>query len=101
MYAANTARYDHMPYRNVGKSGLKLPSITLGLWHNFGDTTSMATQHAMLRTAFDLGITYFDLASNHGQPYRQRRNQLGEHLRRDFRPYRGELIVSSKAGYDM
>lgn len=101
MYTANPHRYDHMPYRNVGKSGLKLPSITLGLWHNFGDTTSMATQRAMLRTAFDLGITHFDLANNYGPPYGSAETNFGEHLRRDFRPYRDELIISSKAGYDM
>jgi len=101
MYAAHPHRYDHMPYRTVGKSGLKLPSITLGLWHNFGDTTSMATQRAMLRTAFDLGITHFDLANNYGPPYGSAETNFGEHLRRDFRPYRDELIISSKAGYDM
>ena len=101
MYTANPHRYDHTPYRNVGKSGLKLPSITLGLWHNFGDTTSMATQRAMLRTAFDLGITHFDLANNYGPPYGSAETNFGEHLRRDFRPYRDELIISSKAGYDM
>lgn len=101
MYAAHPHRYDHMPYRHVGKSGLKLPSITLGLWHNFGDTTSMATQRAMLRTAFDLGITHFDLANNYGPPYGSAETNFGEHLRRDFRPYRDELIISSKAGYDM
>lgn len=101
MYTAHPHRYDHMPYRNVGKSGLKLPSITLGLWHNFGDTTSMATQRAMLRTAFDLGITHFDLANNYGPPYGSAETNFGEHLRRDLKPYRDELIISSKAGYDM
>ncbi|MDQ7747116.1 L-glyceraldehyde 3-phosphate reductase [Hydrogenophaga pseudoflava] len=90
-----------MPYRTVGKSGLRLPSITLGLWHNFGDTTPMATQRAMLRTAFDAGITHFDLANNYGPPYGSAETNFGEHLRRDFRPYRDELIISSKAGYDM
>jgi L-glyceraldehyde 3-phosphate reductase len=101
MYAANPARYDHMPYRHVGKSGLKLPSITLGLWHNFGDATPMETQRAMLRTAFDLGITHFDLANNYGPPAGSAETNFGEHLRRDFKPYRDELIISSKAGYDM
>jgi L-glyceraldehyde 3-phosphate reductase len=101
MYHAANHRYDSMPYRNVGRSGLKLPSITLGLWHNFGDTTPMATQRAMLHTAFDLGITHFDLANNYGPPYGSAETNFGEHMRRDFRPYRDELIISSKAGYDM
>ena len=101
MYRAATHRYDAMPYRAVGKSGLKLPAISLGLWHNFGDATPMAAQRAMLRTAFDLGITHFDLANNYGPPYDSAESNFGEHLRRDFRPYRDELIISSKAGYDM
>ncbi len=101
MYHAATHRYDNMPYRNVGRSGLKLPAITLGLWHNFGDTTPMATQRAMLHTAFDLGITHFDLANNYGPPYGSAETNFGEHMRRDFKPYRDELIISSKAGYDM
>ena len=101
MYHAATHRYDNMPYRSVGRSGLKLPSITLGLWHNFGDTTPMATQRAMLHTAFDLGITHFDLANNYGPPYGSAETNFGEHMRRDFKPYRDELIISSKAGYDM
>jgi L-glyceraldehyde 3-phosphate reductase len=101
MYTANTHRYDAMPYRPSGRSGLKLPSITLGLWHNFGDTTPMETQRAMLRTAFDAGITHFDLANNYGPPYGSAETNFGEHLRRDFRPYRDELLISSKAGWDM
>ncbi len=101
MYTANPARYDHMPYRRVGRSGLQLPSITLGLWHNFGDSTPMETQRAMLRTAFDAGITHFDLANNYGPPAGSAETNFGEHLRRDFRPYRDELIISSKAGWDM
>ncbi|MDO8458261.1 MAG: L-glyceraldehyde 3-phosphate reductase [Burkholderiaceae bacterium] len=101
MYHAATHRYEAMPYRTVGRSGLKLPAISLGLWHNFGDTTPMAAQRAMLRTAFDLGITHFDLANNYGPPYGSAETNFGEHLRRDFRPYRDELIISSKAGYDM
>lgn len=100
-YHANPTRYDTMPYRSCGRSGLKLPAITLGLWHNFGDTTPMATQRAMLRTAFDLGITHFDLANNYGPPYGSAETNFGEHLRRDFKPYRDELIISSKAGWDM
>ncbi len=102
MYHANSTRYDGtMPYRNCGRSGLKLPAITLGLWHNFGDATPMATQRAMLRTAFDHGITHFDLANNYGPPYGSAETNFGEHMRRDFRAYRDELIISSKAGYDM
>ncbi|MDP3373187.1 MAG: L-glyceraldehyde 3-phosphate reductase, partial [Hydrogenophaga sp.] len=77
------------------------PSITLGLWHNFGDATPMETQRAMLRTAFDLGITHFDLANNYGPPAGSAETNFGEHLRRDFKPYRDELIISSKAGWDM
>ena len=101
-YHAAADRYaDKMQYRRTGRSGLKLPAITLGLWHNFGDTTPLATQRAMLRTAFDLGITHFDLANNYGPPYGSAETNFGEHMRRDFRPYRDELVISSKAGYDM
>ena len=101
-YAAETHRYDgRMPYRTCGRSGLRLPAISLGLWHNFGDTTSLAAQRQMLRTAFDLGITHFDLANNYGPPYGSAETNFGEHLRRDFRPYRDELLISSKAGWDM
>jgi L-glyceraldehyde 3-phosphate reductase len=100
-YRANPTRYDTMPYRACGRSGLKLPAVSLGLWHNFGDTTPMATQREMLRTAFDLGITHFDLANNYGPPYGSAETNFGEHLRRDFKPYRDELIISSKAGWDM
>ena len=100
-YHASPTRYDTMPYRTCGRSGLKLPAISLGLWHNFGDNTPLATQRAMLRTAFDLGITHFDLANNYGPPYGSAETNFGEHLRRDFKPYRDELIVSSKAGWDM
>ena len=100
-YLANPSRYDSMPYRRCGSSGLKLPAITLGLWHNFGDATPFQTQRDMLRTAFDAGITHFDLANNYGPPYGAAETNFGEHLRRDFKPYRDELIISSKAGYDM
>jgi L-glyceraldehyde 3-phosphate reductase len=100
-YQAKPARYDTMPYRFCGKSGLKLPAISLGLWHNFGDTTPLAAQREMLRTAFDAGITHFDLANNYGPPYGSAETNFGEHLRRDFRPYRDQLIISSKAGWDM
>ena len=101
MYQAAPQRYDTMPYRTCGKSGLKLPAVSLGLWHNFGDATTMETQRTMLRTAFDLGITHFDLANNYGPPYGSAETNFGEHLRRDFKPYRDELIISSKAGWDM
>ncbi|HEX7690020.1 MAG TPA: L-glyceraldehyde 3-phosphate reductase [Burkholderiaceae bacterium] len=101
-YAADHDRYDgRMPYRPCGRSGLRLPAISLGLWHNFGDTTPMVNQRQMLRTAFDHGITHFDLANNYGPPYGSAETNFGEHLRRDFRPYRDELIISSKAGWDM
>jgi L-glyceraldehyde 3-phosphate reductase len=101
MYHAAPTRYNSMLYRKCGNSGLKLPAISLGLWHNFGDTTPFATQREMLRTAFDAGITHFDLANNYGPPYGSAETNFGEHLRRDFKPYRDELIISSKAGYDM
>lgn len=101
-YQAKAERYDgRMPYRTCGKSGLKLPAVSLGLWHNFGDSTPLQTQRDMLRTAFDLGITHFDLANNYGPPYGSAETNFGEHLRRDFKPYRDELIISSKAGWDM
>ena len=101
-YNANPNRYDgRMAYRRCGNSGLRLPAITLGLWHNFGDATPMQTQRDMLRTAFDLGITHFDLANNYGPPAGSAEINFGEHLRRDFMPYRDELIISSKAGWDM
>ncbi|MFZ3219708.1 MAG: L-glyceraldehyde 3-phosphate reductase [Rhodoferax sp.] len=101
MYQAAPTRYDTLPYRTCGRSGLKLPAVSLGLWHNFGDATPLETQRALLRTAFDLGITHFDLANNYGPPYGSAETNFGEHLRRDFRPYRDELIISSKAGWDM
>lgn len=100
-YHAANHRYDRMPYRACGRSGLRLPSITLGLWHNFGDATAFTTQRAMLRTAFDLGITHFDLANNYGPPHGSAETHFGEHMRRDFRPYRDELVISTKAGWDM
>ena len=101
-YQASPTRYDNtMQYHASGKSGLKLPAITLGLWHNFGDATPFQTQRDMLRTAFDLGITHFDLANNYGPPAGSAETNFGEHMRRDFKPYRDELLISSKAGYDM
>jgi L-glyceraldehyde 3-phosphate reductase len=102
MYQAASGRYDgRVPYRYCGKSGLQLPAVSLGLWHNFGDATPFQTQRDMLRTAFDLGINHFDLANNYGPPHGSAETNFGEHMRRDFRPYRDELIISSKAGYDM
>ena len=100
-YVASAARYQSMTYRSCGRSGLRLPAISLGLWHNFGDTTPMATQRAMLRTAFDLGITHFDLANNYGPPYGSAETNFGAHLRSDFRAHRDELVISTKAGWDM
>ena len=102
MYLANADRYDgRMPYRTCGNSGLRLPAITLGLWHNFGDSTPLQTQREMLITAFDAGITHFDLANNYGPPAGSAETNFETHLRRDFKPYRDELIISSKAGWDM
>jgi L-glyceraldehyde 3-phosphate reductase len=100
-YLADDARYDAMTYRRCGRSGVDLPALSLGLWHNFGDTTPFDTQRAILRRAFDLGITHFDLANNYGPPYGSAEQNFGRHLAADFRPYRDELIISSKAGYDM
>ncbi|MFT4268948.1 MAG: L-glyceraldehyde 3-phosphate reductase, partial [Xenophilus sp.] len=94
-------RYDRLPYRRVGRSGLVLPALSLGLWHNFGDATPIATQRALLRTAFDLGITHFDLANNYGPPYGSAETHFGRLLREDFRPHRDELVISTKAGWDM
>jgi L-glyceraldehyde 3-phosphate reductase len=101
MYQAAANRYDHMQYRRTGKSGLKLPAISLGLWHNFGHDFPHATKQAICRTAFDLGITHFDLANNYGPPAGSAEEAFGEILRTDFKPYRDEMIISSKAGYHM
>src|SRR5438874_984137 len=90
-----------MTYRRSGRSGLRLPAVSLGLWHNFGHDRPLDTQRAILRRAFDLGITHFDLANNYGPPYGSAEENFGKHLRDDFRPYRDELVLSSKAGYDM
>src|SRR6478735_4120626 len=100
-YLAADTRYDSMPYRRVGRSGLKLPAISLGLWHNFGDDKPFEIQRAILRRAFDLGVTHFDLANNYGPPYGSAETNFGRHFKDDFKPYRDELIISSKAGYDM
>ncbi|MGY1697466.1 MULTISPECIES: L-glyceraldehyde 3-phosphate reductase [unclassified Geodermatophilus] len=100
-FAAADDRYDSMTYRRTGRSGLDLPAISLGLWHNFGDDVPLDRQRDVLRRAFDLGITHFDLANNYGPPYGSAETNFGRHLRDDFRPYRDELVISSKAGYDM
>ena len=100
-FRAAAERYSQMKYRRTGNSGLMLPEVSLGLWHNFGSDHSFSNQRAILRRAFDLGITHFDLANNYGPPYGQAEVNFGEHLRKDLFPYRDELIVSTKAGYDM
>ncbi|PTQ68439.1 L-glyceraldehyde 3-phosphate reductase [Pseudomonas sp. GV071] len=100
-YLANPDRYTSMPYRRVGRSGLVLPALSLGLWHNFGDATPISTQRALLRTAFDLGINHFDLANNYGPPYGSAETNFGRLLKEDFSSHRDELIISSKAGWDM
>jgi L-glyceraldehyde 3-phosphate reductase len=100
-FRAADDRYDSMTYRRTGRSGLDLPAISLGLWHNFGDDMPLETQRAILRRAFDLGITHFDLANNYGPPYGSAEANFGRHLADDFAPYRDELVVSTKAGYDM
>ena len=90
-----------MTYRRCGRRGLQLPAVSLGLWHNFGHDRPLDSGRAIARRAFDLGITHFDLANNYGPPYGSAEENFGKHLRDDFRPYRDELIISSKAGYDM
>ncbi|MCZ7416768.1 MULTISPECIES: L-glyceraldehyde 3-phosphate reductase [unclassified Streptomyces] len=100
-YAAADSRYDTMEYRRSGRSGLKLPAVSLGLWHNFGDDRALATQRAILRRAFDLGVTHFDLANNYGPPPGSAELNFGKILGQDFRPYRDELVISTKAGYLM
>ena len=100
-YSAAEDRYESMPYRRVGRSGLKLPAISLGLWHNFGDDKRFDEQRAILRRAFDLGVNHFDLANNYGPPDGSAETNFGRHLQDDFKPYRDELIISTKAGYYM
>ncbi len=101
-YKAASGRYEAgMPYRRTGRSGLDLPAISLGLWHNFGDDVPMERQRAVLRRAFDRGVTHFDLANNYGPEYGAAERNFGAHVRRDFANYRDELIISSKAGWDM
>lgn len=101
VYQADPARYQAMEYRRCGRSGLKLPAVSLGLWHNFGDATLIETSRQLLRRAFDSGITHFDLANNYGPPPGSAESNFGRILREDFLPYRDELIISSKAGYTM
>jgi L-glyceraldehyde 3-phosphate reductase len=100
-YVPAADRYEQMPYRRTGNSGLLLPAISLGLWHNFGDDQPIDTQRAVLRRAFDLGVTHFDLANNYGPPYGSAEINFGRLLREDLAPYRDELVISTKAGYDM
>ncbi|MEV4147815.1 L-glyceraldehyde 3-phosphate reductase [Amycolatopsis sp. NPDC049691] len=100
-YVAASGRYETIPYRRCGRSGLKLPAISLGLWHNFGHDRPLQTQRDITRRAFDLGITHFDLANNYGPPYGSAEENFGRLLATDFRPYRDELVISTKAGYDM
>lgn len=101
MYLANEQRYDKMIYNRVGNSGLKLPAISLGLWHNFGDVDNLSTQREIIRGAFDMGITHFDLANNYGPPAGSAEINFGRILKEDLAAYRDELIISSKAGYYM
>ncbi|TPW70091.1 aldo/keto reductase [Schumannella sp. 10F1B-5-1] len=100
-YLADENRYDHLDYVRSGRSGLRLPRISLGLWNNFGDDRPLATQRAIVRRAFDLGVTHFDLANNYGPPPGSAERNFGAIFTQDLRPYRDEIIVSSKAGYDM
>ena len=100
-HVAADTRYDAMPYRRSGRSGLKLPAVSLGLWHNFGGGSPLESQRAILRRAFDLGVTHFDLANNYGPPPGSAEQNFGEIFARDFRPYRDEIVVSSKAGHLM
>ena len=100
-YVADASRYDGMPYRRAGRSGLKLPAVSLGLWNNFGGDRPLETSRAIVRRAFDLGITHFDLANNYGPPYGSAEETFGRLLAADLLPYRDELVIATKAGYDM
>jgi L-glyceraldehyde 3-phosphate reductase len=100
-YVAADDRYSKMPYRRCGRSGVLLPEISLGLWQNFGDGKPIEDQRAIIRRAFDLGVTHFDLANNYGPPYGSAEINFGRIMREDLRPYRDQLIISTKAGYDM
>lgn len=101
IYTAATDRYQQMDYRRCGKSGIKLPLLSLGLWHNFGDVDVSENYRKILHLAFDSGITHFDLANNYGPPYGTAESNFGRILKKDFLPYRDEMIISTKAGYDM
>jgi L-glyceraldehyde 3-phosphate reductase len=100
-YQADATRYDDAEYRRTGRSGLLLPPLSLGLWQNFGDDRPEESQRAILRRAFDRGVTHFDLANNYGPPYGRAEENFGRWMRQDFEPYRDELVISTKAGYDM
>src|ERR1700736_1769064 len=100
-YVAAGDRYNRLPYRRCGRSGIMLPEVSLGLWQNFGDSKPADDQRAILRRAFDLGVTHFDLANNYGPPYGSAEATFGRIMAEDLRPYRDELIISTKAGYDM
>ncbi|GII77384.1 glyceraldehyde 3-phosphate reductase [Sphaerisporangium rufum] len=100
-YSAAADRYERQPYHRSGRSGLRLPAVSLGLWHNFGDDKPLDVQRATLRRAFDLGVTHFDLANNYGPPYGSAEANFGRLFAQDLRPYRDEMIISTKAGYDM
>ncbi len=101
MYEPAPGRYEQMTYRRCGRSGLQLPALSLGLWHNFGHDRSLDAQRAIVRRAFDLGVTHFDLANNYGPPYGSAEENFGRLLEQDLRPFRDELVISTKAGYDM
>jgi L-glyceraldehyde 3-phosphate reductase len=100
-FEAADDRYDADQYRYTGRSGLQLPQLSLGLWQNFGTDKPEETQRAILRRAFDRGVTHFDLANNYGPPYGRAEENFGRYLAEDFKPYRDELVISTKAGYDM
>src|SRR5829696_8079679 len=100
-YLADENRYGRLDYRRTGRSGLLLPPVSLGLWHNFGDERALETQRDILRAAFDRGITHFDLANNYGPPAGAAERSFGRILAEDLRPYRDELVISTKAGYSM
>jgi len=101
VYVADDKRYDSMQYRRSGRSGITLPAISLGLWHNFGGVDNFENSRALLRRSFDLGVTHFDLANNYGPPYGSAEETFGQIMKKDLLPYRDELIISTKAGYDM
>ena len=100
-YSPESSRYDSMTFNRCGRSGIKLPAVSLGLWHNFGGVDPLENSRAMLRRAFDLGVTHFDLANNYGPPYGSAEETFGRIFAQDFAPFRDELILSSKAGWDM